>query len=665
MRLSFPRTCFALGYCLAVALTCPADAPAAKAELPLVSPIFGDNMVLQRGKPNHIWGWSKPGDSVRVQIEGNSAIAVAGPDGKWMAMVAVPAVGGPYSLAIHGAKDVVLHNVMIGDVWLCGGQSNMFLGVGAVGGGAAEIKTADHPDLRLFLVSQKSAYSPAATPGGDWKVCTPQTLAEGGAGGFSAVAYYFARRVQAEVHVPIGLIEDCVGGSTAETWMSPASLTTMGDFRPQLDGIAALRAKGAPEYGSFLMHWLDDYDAGAKGDTWGKAALDDSKWREVDVPGAFTELGVDAVPTVCWFRRVVTLPDPLPAGDGWVFLGSVEKMDTTYVNGTWVGASSWVENPRVYRVPASVLKPGRNVIAIRVFKWKSKDGFTAKPEGLKLVLGDKSSVPLAGKWRAIVSVDARPPHPMPMDFENYATEPTVFYSGMIAPLAPLAITGALWYQGEANANTTDKAVQYRKLLPMLVADWRSLFGQGDIPFYIVSLPGFMHRRTEPGDDGWAEVREAQAMTAATVPNTGVAITIDTGDENNIHPREKKIVGERLALCALAENNHVDVPDKGPTYTTSETVPEGLRLHFANIAGGLVVHGPHLGEFTVAGSDHRWAWAQAKLEGDAVVVSSPLVAQPVAARYAWQANPEATLYNDAGLPAVPFRTDDWPFAEPKP
>ncbi|HZZ18122.1 MAG TPA: sialate O-acetylesterase [Opitutaceae bacterium] len=650
-----------LAVCLALTLACRADLPDAKAEPPFLSPIFGDNMVLQRGRPNNIWGWSKPGDRVKVDIESSSATGVAGADGRWMATITVPPMGGPYTVAIHGAKDAVLHNVMVGDVWLCGGQSNMFLGVGAVAGGADEIKRADHPDLRLFIVSQKSAYSPAAIPAGDWKVCSPKTLGEGGASGFSAVAYFFARRVRADVHVPIGLIQDCVGGSTAETWMSPASLTTMGDFKAQLDGIAALRAKGAPEYGSFLMHWLDDYDAGAKGDTWAKTDLDDSKWKDVDVPGAFAELGVDAVPSVCWFRREITLA-ALPAGDAFIFLGSVEKMDTTYINGTWIGASSWVENPRIYRVPAGVLKAGKNVVAVRVFKWKSADGFTAKPEVLRLQLGDKTSVPLAGKWKAIVSVDARAPHPMPLDFENYATEPTVFYHGMIAPLAPLAITGALWYQGEANSNTTDKAVQYRTLLPKLVADWRSLFNQPDMPFYIVGLPGFMHRRTEAGDDGWAEVREAQALTAAKVPGTGLAVTIDTGDENNIHPREKKIVGERLALCALAGYYHVAVADKGPTFTTSEPVAGGLKLHFTNIAGGLAIHGPHLGEFTVAGADHKWSWAQARIEGDSVIVSSAAVAAPVAARYAWQANPEATLYNNAGLPAVPFRTDDWPFAQ---
>ena len=656
----FIRTGIALGAALIAVAARPAGEIGGKpAPLPFLSPVFGDNMVLQRGKPNTLWGWTRAGESVRVEIDGKSATAIAAPDGKWSVAIGVPPAGGPYAVRVMGHAEVDLHNVLVGDVWLCGGQSNMFLGVGATNNGAEEIKAADHPDLRLFMVGNRTAYAPAAVPVVSWKVCTPAALGEGGAGGFSAVAYYFARRLQSELHVPIGLIEDCAGGSPAEAWMSASSLTSLGEFSQQVAAMEKLRASGGPEHGSFLMHWLDDYDPGAKGDAWATPLLDDSAWKVVDVPGAFYELGVQGGPCVCWFRREITLPDPVPAGDAKVFLGPVEKMDTAYVNGRWVGASSWVENPRVYRVPAGVLKPGRNLVAVRVFKWRSAEGFLAKPEVLRIQLGDGSSVPLAGKWKGIVSVDARPPHPLPLDFENYPTMPTVFFQGMIAPLAPLALTGVIWYQGEAN---TGHAVQYRRLLPGLIADWRALFQQGDIPFYIVSLPAFMHRRTEPGDDGWAELREAQALAAAAVPNAGLAVTIDTGEADNIHPKEKRVVGERLALCALAGHYKVAVASHGPSFASAEQVPSGLRLHFAGIDGGLVVHGQALGEFSVAGADRKWSWANARIDGDSVVVSSPSVPEPVAARYAWQANPEATLFNGAGLPAVPFRTDDWPFVD---
>jgi sialate O-acetylesterase len=634
-----------------------ASSPAAD-PLPFVSPIFGDNMVLQRGKPNAIWGWSKPGDAVRVEIQGGSSTAVASADGKWRVVLAVPPAGGPYSVIIHGGQqERTLHNVLVGDVWLCGGQSNMFLGILATRNGAEEAKSADHPDLRLYMVDHRAAYGAAAVPAGEWKVCSPATLVQAGAGGFSAVAYYFARRLQGELHIPIGLVEDCVGGSPAESWISGESLTAMGELGPQVAAMEKLRAAGAPEYGSFLMHWLDDYDVGLRGEPWYSADLADADWPIVDVPGVPASPASAGAPGVCWFRREITLPSPLPKGDARIFLGSIDKMDTAYVNGQWVGASSWVENPRVYGVPASVLRPGRNVVALRIFTVKPIQGFLAKPDGLRMLLADGTSVPLSGKWKARVSVDARQPHPLPLDLENYATMPAVFYEGMIAPIAPLALTGVIWYQGEAN---TAHGLQYRKLLPGLISCWRSLFGQGDFPFYIVSLPAFMARRAEPGDDGWAEVRDAQARTARTVPNSGLAVTIDTGEADNIHPKDKKVVGERLALCALAQYYKAAVDDSGPVFTAMERMPGSVRLHFSHVDGGLVIHGEKLGEFSVAGNDHRWHWADARIDGDTVVLSSQGVPDPVAVRYAWQANPAATLFNSSGLPAGPFRTDDWDF-----
>jgi sialate O-acetylesterase len=634
-----------------------ASAATNDASLPFVSPMFGDNMVLQRGKANRFWGWAKSGQMIRVEIAGLTATAVTGPDGRWQAEVKVPAPGGPYTVKITGPEQsVVLHEVLVGDVWLCGGQSNMELGLGRVRNGDEEIKTANHPEIRLFLVPQHVSYSPATVSRGSWKICSPQNVAEGGSGGFSAVAYFFGRKLQDELHVPIGLIQDCVGGTPAECWMSPKTLHQLKDFDAPLAEMERLHAKGGPEYGSFLMHWLDEYDVGLQSNTWAAPDLDDSSWKSVQIPGGFQELGVADAPGVCWFRREFTLPDPLPAGKATIFLGSIEKMDTTYINGHWVGASSWVENPRAYGINDGVLKPGRNVLAVRVFKMKPQGGFLAKPDALRIELGDKTPIPLAGEWKSALSVDARPPHPMPLTFENYPTMPCVLYEGMIQPVAPLAITGAIWYQGEANA---ERAYQYRTLLPAMIGDWRKLFGQGDFPFYIVSLPAFMHRRDQPGDDAWAELREAQALTARNVKNSGLAVTVDTGDPDNIHPKDKKVVGERLALCALAREYGKKISHAGPTFTSVEHLPGALKLHFRHTDGGLVVKGDKLEEFAVAGRDRQWHWADAKVEGDSVVVSSPMVSDPQAARYAWQADPAATLYNGAGLPAAPFRTDNWP------
>ncbi|MGA3343610.1 MAG: sialate O-acetylesterase [Terracidiphilus sp.] len=618
--------------------------------LPFVSPIFGDNMVMQRGKPNTIWGWSEPGDHVVARIGEQTASAVAGADRRWQVSIQPPPAGGPYTIRITGHDTVELHNVLVGDVWLCGGQSNMQVGLGMTFTGPADVKAANNPEIRFFSVASQTAYRHADVVEGSWKAVSPET-----ADRVSAVAYYFARRVQQDIHVPIGLIVDALGGTPAEAWTSAAALRPLHDFDIPLAELERLSSEGAPEYGNYVMHWYDQYDIGLKGN-WAAPDLDDSSWKPVDIPGGFADLGVPETPALAWFRREIVLPDPLPAGRTLLFLGSVERMDTAYINGTFVGASAWVENPRVYFVPEGLLKPGRNTLAIRVLKTKPDGGFLGKPEELHLMLGDKSIVQLAGKWKGQLSVDARPPQPLPIAFENWPVMPSVLYEGMLAPIAPLAITGALWYQGEQNS---ERGYQYRKILPVMVADWRRLFGQGNFPFYIVSLPAFKHRSATPVDDAWAETRESQAITAASVPNSCLAVTIDTGDPDNIHPKDKQPVGERLALCALAKNYGEKVAYSGPTLKTVERLPGSIRLHFANADGGLVVKGSKLEEFAIAGEDRRWSWADARIDGDTVVVSSPSVANPKEVRYAWQSNPAATLFNLAGLPAAPFRTDDWP------
>ena len=617
--------------------------------LPLISPIFGDNMVLQRSKVNTIWGWSEPGDKIRVEIAGKNASAVAGVDHRWQVKIQPPAAGGPYTLNIKGAQTLELHNVLVGDVWLCGGQSNMQVGLGRARNGEEEVKAANYSQIRFFSVAAHSTYHHTDIPEGTWKVVSPETADQ-----VSAVAYYFARKIQQQIHVPIGLVVDALGGTPAEAWTSAEALRPLKDFDVPLEELQKLAAAGAPEYGNYVMHWYDQYDVGLK-ENWAAPDVDDSAWKTVEIPGGFAELGVPDTPAVVWSRREIVLPDPLPAGRASIHLGSIERMDTVYINGTQVGASAWVENPRVYFIPDGVLKPGRNLVTIRVLKTKPQGGFLGKPEELHLTLGDKTSIPLAGKWKSQLSVDARPPQPLPIGYENWPVMPSVLYEGMLTPIAPLSITGALWYQGEQNS---DRGLQYRKILPIMIADWRNLFGQGDFPFYIVSLPAFRHRSETPTDDTWAETRESQALTAASVRNSCLAVTIDTGDPDNIHPKEKQPVGERLALCALAKHYGKKVSYFGPTLASVKRLPGSIRLRFKHTDGGLVVKGETLAEFEIAGEDHKWYWAEAHIEGNTVVVSSPSVSNPKEVRYAWQSNPAATLFNGAGLPAAPFRTDTW-------
>jgi sialate O-acetylesterase len=627
------------------------------AERPMLAPLFTSNMVLQRGRPNVFWGWTSPSQTVQVQVAGSVHKTTAGSDGSWRLQFDPPPVGGPYVVRVRADREVVLDNVLVGDVWLCSGQSNMSWGILSTDTGSEAVKTAQRPNLRLFVVRQQPAYGPKASLSGVWKVCTPESLAENG--GFSAVAYFFAERIQREVDVPIGLVQSAVGGSPIESWMSDAALNDFPEFARAIDEIIRLRNSGAKEYGNYITHWYDQYEVGTKdGQNWAAEELDSSSWTPVKIPGGFAELGVPDEPAVCWFRREVVLPDPLPAGPAKIKLGVVEKMDTTFVNGTWVGASSWVENPRSYAIPAGVLRPGKNVVAVRVFKLRKNGGFQSAADKLQIELGDGTVVPLAGDWLGKLSVDARSPHPLPLGFENYPTMPTVLYNGMIAPIAPAAIAGALWYQGEANFT---RAYQYRRLLPGMVADWRKQFQQPNLPFFVVGLPAFMQKKDQPTDDGWAELRDAQLLAARTVPGVEVATTIDTGDANDIHPRDKQPVGERLALLALARYYGKDVPYSGPRYVAHQKQGATLRIRFERVAGSLVQKGDRLSGFSIAGPDRKWHWAKAQIDGDFVVVSSPDVPDPVAVRYAWQANPDASLFDEAGLPAHPFRTDDWPLS----
>jgi len=617
--------------------------------LPFVSPLFGDNMVMQRGKANALWGWSEPGDHVQIKIGEQTASAVAGADRRWQVNIQPPPTGGPYIIKITGRETVELHNVLVGDVWLCGGQSNMQLTLQFARNGAEEVKAAAYPDIRFFSVAGHPAYRHSEAIEGTWKAVSPET-----ADRISAVGYYFARKVQHEIHVPIGLVVDALGGTPAEAWTSADALGPLHDFNVPLAELRRLAAERAPEYGNYVMHWYDEYDIGIKGN-WAAPELDETSWKSVEIPGGFSELGVPETPAVAWFRKEIVLPGPLPEGRAVLFLGSVERMDTVYVNGKFVGASAWVENPRVYPLSEGLLT-GRNILAIRVLKTKPDGGFLGKPTELRLMLGNTSSIPLTSKWKGKLSVDARPPQPLPIAYENWPVMPTVLYEGMLAPIAPLSITGALWYQGEQNS---ERGYQYRRILPMMIADWRRLFGQGDFPFYIVSLPAFKPRSATPVDDAWAETRESQALAAASAPNACLAVTIDTGDPDNIHSKDKQPVGERLALCALAKYYSKNVVYSGPTLASVERLPSSIRLHFANAAGGLVVKGTKLEEFAIAGEDRKWYWADAHIEGDTVLVSSPSVPNPKEVRYAWQSNPAATLFNGAGLPAGPFRTDTWP------
>jgi len=613
-------------------------------------------MVMQRGRPNAFWGWTTPGEKVTVSVAGKKASGNAGTDGKWLVRIDPPKVGGPYTVAIDGSQHVELTDVLVGDVWLCTGQSNMEMGVGAgVNGGAEAIAGANDPQIRLLLIDKQPALTPQKTATGTWKTCTPETIAQGGWSGFSAVGYFFGKALRRQTGVPIGLVGDYWGGTNAESWMSPEAVRGLHDFDPALAQIDKATKGGPASHAQQVAAWYQTNDPGTKAG-WSGDTIGAEGWKEVSVPSGFGGLGLDAFDGAAWFRRDVELTADQAAGAATIDLGVVDDYDATWINGAMVGESAQQNSPQSHAIPAGTLRAGRNSIAIRVLDTGGGGGFTSPAEALSLNLADGTKIPLAGTWQGRVGVDLTKATAFPIDLGGNPNVPTSLSNGMIEPIVPLSIKGAIWYQGENNAG---RAYQYRRVLPAMIADWRRRFGQGDFPFYIVSLAAFTPHKDVPGDDAWAELREAQAMTARNVPNSGLASAIDIGDAADIHPKEKKTVGDRLALIALARDYGRNVVYQGPTYRSFTVKGSEARVRFDHTDGGLLARGGPLGEFAVAGADRKWHWATARIEGDTVVVSSPDVPQPMAVRYAWQSNPVATLANGAGLPAVPFRTDDWP------
>jgi sialate O-acetylesterase len=628
---------------------------------PLLSPLFTDNMVLQRNVSAPVWGWAEPGTRIKVEVAGKSASAIADASGKWLAKLPALPVGGPYTLHLTGPTTIDLKNILVGDVWICSGQSNMEMGIGAVHNGAQEIASADYPQIRLLTVQKKVSLSPQDTFSGHWDVCTPQTVSAGGWAGFSAVGYFFGRELQAHLKVPIGLIHTSWGGTPAEAWTSAEALRKLPDFTArvaQVEEARALAAKGQLDYEHQLDQWWSDNDPGTK-QGWDRPEADVSAWKTMTLPTAWEKAGLPDFDGTVWFRREVTVPDSSVGKEAILHLGPIDDMDTTYVNGVRVGGLNTYDVDRSYKLSVGTLKSGKNIITVRVLDTGGAGGIYGKPEQMSLECGDGSQIPLNGDWQYSVSAELKQLRPPPIN--HAANDPnvsTVLYNGMVAPLIPFAIRGAIWYQGETNAG---RAFQYRSLLPAMIRDWRDRFGVGEFPFLIVQLANWQARQTVPGDDAWAELREAQALTAKTVGHSAIAVITDLGDAGDIHPKDKQDVGKRLALQALVvAYGEKHLVSSGPVYKEMKKTGNILHLTFDSNGGGLVTKdGANLEGFAIAGADRKWVWGEARIVGNEVQVSSPSVPDPVAVRYAWHINPLGNLYNKEGLPAGPFRTDDWP------
>jgi sialate O-acetylesterase len=657
----------AAGCMAADAPTAAAAAPAAQVRLPR---IFGSHMVLQQGIDVPVWGWTDAGAAVTVTLGDAAQKAVAGADGRWSVRFGpLKAGGGPLTMTVTGANTITLTDILVGEVWVGSGQSNMEMSVGSSNNAAEEAAAATDSEIRFFTVPRRVSQKPLDDlAGGQWEACTPDTVR-----GFSAAAYFFGRRLRKDLGVPVGLIHTSWGGTPAEAWTTRPTLESDPDYAPILDRFKTSGPdyeKARAEYERKLKAWEQTAaDPGNKGfgEGWADPATDVSAWKAMDLPAAMesqADLNIDGA---VWFRREVAIPDAWAGKDLLLELGSVDDFDVTYFDNVQVGATGqdtplWWAVPRKYTVPGRLVKGGKAVVAVRVFDHWNTGGIVGQGGTMRIAPAgspDSGAVGLAGPWRYKVefAVDTskrgpRPSEPMGPDHPH---SPAGLWNAMIRPIVPFAIRGAIWYQGETNAG---RAYQYRKLFPAMITDWRKAWGQGDFTFLFVQLANFTARKDEPDESEWAELREAQSMTLG-LPKTGQAVIIDIGDAVDIHPKNKQDVGLRLALAAEAIAYGKGIVYSGPAYKGLKIDGGKAVLTFEHIGGGLVAKGGKLTGFAVAGADRKFVWADAKIEGDTVVVSSDKVAAPVAVRYAWANNPDCNLYNKAGLPASPFRTDQWP------
>ncbi len=611
--------------------------------------LLSDGAVLQRGKPIHIWGWADKGEQVAVTFAGKT-LKTRAKDGSWSLSFPAMSAGGPYSLKVQANNSLERKDLLVGDVWIAAGQSNMELPLRRVKyqyPGLIENTRLPHIRAFGFPLNYEFKQPLSDYPSGSWKTATPENLSE-----FSAVGFFFARKLYEQNKVPVGLIVIPVGGSPLEAWVSEATLKDYPQYLQKLapfkddayvqQTIAQDKAANDAWYSG-----LDKVDLGLA-QHWEAPGFDDGQWQRFMVPGYAKAQGIAFGNGSIWLRKHINLSDAQLAnltGDATLWLGAIVDGDQVYVNGQLVGQTGYMYPPRIYTVPAAVLKAGDNTLAIRITSYSNNAGFVLDKRYV-LDLG-AAQIPLAGDWRYAIA--AKVGAMGPTTTLHYL--PTSLYKARLAPAFNLGISGAIWYQGESN---TDRAAEYARLFPAMIADWRKQFKQGDFPFLFVQLASFLAPQTQPGESNWAALREAQRQSLK-VKNTAMTVALDLGEWNDIHPQHKQEVGERLALGAMKlAYGHKDLLISGPRLHKVKAKGDKLVLSFTDVGTGLVAKGGELHQFAIAGADKTFVWAKAELAKDRVTLSAPGVSKPVWVRYAWADNPAgANLYNSADLPASSF------------
>ena len=641
-----------------------------KAQLKLPK-IFGDNMVLQQNFQAPIWGWTKPGKKITIKASWlkKKVVTRATESGSWQVKLQTPKAGGPYSIKIKSDTTIYFKNVLIGEVWLCSGQSNMEMPVDSVRkpfpgvpNYKLEIATANFPEIRLFTFPKIAATEPQIKVIGSWKVCDPTTVPN-----FSAVAYFFGKELYQRLNVPIGLMNVSWGGSAAEAWTKKENLLRFDVFKSQiaqLDSLEEIIQQKQKEYVKAKKERdklvsVDSENDSGKVASWINQDFSDTTWKLILVPQIWGKTPIRNLTGIAWFSKNIILPDIWKNKNLILELGPIDEMDVTWFNGKKIGehdkSEDWQKN-RIYKIPAAYVLSGKNNVTIRVTNNFGEGGIYGSPNQLKIYpdeMGNPISIPLSGKWKFKIDVDFSK-FPLAPQRSGYAKNkfPTLLYNGMLHPLIPFAIKGVIWYQGEGNTSDADL---YSRLFPEMIQNWRQDWNQGDFPFYFVQIAPYDYKRNYPSG---AELRDAQRKSLS-VPHTGMAVTMDLGHKYDIHPRRKVEVGKRLALWALAKDyGFEDVVYSGPLYKSKKIEENSIRLFFDNVGSGLYYWGEKLTGFTIAGNDSVFVQAEAVIDGETIIVSSDLVTNPIAIRYGWKDDAEPNLFNIEGLPASSFRTDDW-------
>jgi sialate O-acetylesterase len=613
--------------------------------------LISDGMVLQRDKPLKIWGWASPKEKISIDFNKKTYKVITSETGKWEVTLPQYSAGGPFEMTLKGKNELKIKDILIGDVWFCSGQSNMVhqMELHRITY-ANDIAQANNSAIRHFGIPTTTNVNATNDDfnNGSWKVCNPENVRQ-----FSAVAYFFAKKIYDKYQVPIGLINASVGGTPIEAWISEEGFK---DFSKINEIIA--KNKDTAYVNSFNRRFnlpqtpTAIQDKGLNGTkNWFDVSYQPKGWKSINIPGYWEDQGIKDLNGTVWYRREIEVPASMIGKPISVFLGRIIDADMLYVNGKQVGVTTYQYPQRRYQIPSDLLKTGKNLLVIKVTNSAGKGGFV--PDKPYCLFSEKDTVDLKGTWQYKVGEVFSPVQGNFGGGFSAQNQPTALYNAMVAPSINFAIKGFLWYQGETNSG---KADEYVKLQPAQILDWRTKWNQGELPFLYVQLPNFMDANYLPSESQWAALRDAQ-LKSLSVPNTAMAVGIDVGEWNDIHPDNKKTVGERLALAAQKLVYHENITASGPLFQSATIEGNKIILSFTNVGSGLKTNDEEdLREFAVAGADKNFVWANAKIVGDKIEVSTTNITTPMYVRYAWADNPNVNFYNKEGLPASPFKTD---------